>query len=484
MVPASGPPPRTCALCRSSAPPYRCPACLRRLCSLGCSKTHKERFNCTGQRDRTAPKPLAEMGDADMLSDYALLDDAARLADNAVRIGREWDDTGGRDGRDVGLSALRPTLGILTSEDADGKTSNAQRNSALLQRTARARGIELLLMPPGMKRSKDNRSTVVFAAPTDEAARELARKRKERRKEKKKERLERKMASDVIATSSVSEVHSDVLREGADPTLPQEVAVSDVEQPHETEGADLAQQENLDRAPDEVEKANNSTVASGGKQPKPDPRSIHWTVELLSLSLSSSGNTWADLSKNPPALLHSIHETTPIATFLPPNSQYYFASPLNSMNSMKLWKLDPSWTLGRCLVGRTIAEFPTIWAVSAETINNTDDLLLGIEGLQLVVISVEDQPDIEFALVGSQPGNQSGGKRRREDSEDVAPLGYPGSAPKVENAAFNIHANGSRPFNGRDGHTARTGDRGRAASHRGFRGLGGRGRGRGGRGNV
>ncbi|PXF42049.1 Box C/D snoRNA protein 1 [Gracilariopsis chorda] len=64
---------------------YRCPACARCSCSLSCVKSHKANYNCTGIRDKTAPVPKRNYDEHNLISDYALLEEAKRQKENAKR---------------------------------------------------------------------------------------------------------------------------------------------------------------------------------------------------------------------------------------------------------------------------------------------------------------------------------------------------------------------------------------------------------------
>ncbi|KAI0563742.1 hypothetical protein FGB62_34g013 [Gracilaria domingensis] len=64
---------------------YRCPACLRCSCSLACVKDHKQHYNCSGVRDKTAPVPKRDYDEHNLVSDYSLLEDAKRKKDEASR---------------------------------------------------------------------------------------------------------------------------------------------------------------------------------------------------------------------------------------------------------------------------------------------------------------------------------------------------------------------------------------------------------------
>lgn len=74
-----------CEMCHKNPPKYKCPKCFLKTCSLPCVKGHKELNNCDGVRCKTAYVPLSAYNENIMLSDYRLLEEIARCADNNER---------------------------------------------------------------------------------------------------------------------------------------------------------------------------------------------------------------------------------------------------------------------------------------------------------------------------------------------------------------------------------------------------------------
>lgn len=122
----------SCVVC-GAAVKYRCPACGARSCSAPCVTRHKADANCTGKRPVAPYKPLLELGDDDLASDYHFLEDLLRVVGAA-----------GRGSAKVG-----------------GSSANARDHSPArkkLRQQAEARGVRLKLLPAGMERMRDNTS--------------------------------------------------------------------------------------------------------------------------------------------------------------------------------------------------------------------------------------------------------------------------------------------------------------------------------------
>jgi len=120
-----------CASCSGEAK-YRCPACDTPSCSLACVKQHKAAMACTGKRDLTAFRDIREFDDKTLISDYRFLEDAQRSVEGAGRA-----------------AAATPSSGA-------GSSATPVRRK--LCTAATERGVELDLMPVGMKRQRENTS--------------------------------------------------------------------------------------------------------------------------------------------------------------------------------------------------------------------------------------------------------------------------------------------------------------------------------------
>ncbi|KEP55474.1 zf-HIT domain protein [Rhizoctonia solani 123E] len=105
-----GPGPSTisqCALC-SQTSKYTCPRCDIKTCSLACSKSHKSKDNCSGERDRSKYVRMNEYGWGTLADDYSYLEDLGR---NVVTWGRDLSKAKGKaKWKSPKLEALRVQL--------------------------------------------------------------------------------------------------------------------------------------------------------------------------------------------------------------------------------------------------------------------------------------------------------------------------------------------------------------------------------------
>ncbi|XP_036448272.1 FK506-binding protein 5 [Colossoma macropomum] len=74
-----------CDVCEAEDAKYRCPNCLKFSCSLSCVKQHKHESGCSGVRDKTAFVRLSQFSEINLLNDYRLLEETARVADKPNR---------------------------------------------------------------------------------------------------------------------------------------------------------------------------------------------------------------------------------------------------------------------------------------------------------------------------------------------------------------------------------------------------------------
>ncbi|GFH44138.1 hypothetical protein CTEN210_00612 [Chaetoceros tenuissimus] len=181
-----------CQICKEQMSIYRCPACFTRTCSLNCCLKHKEDANCSGKRDRTAFVPMNKFSDSTLASDFHFLEDVLTKSEKGKRLIQdmgaahggpknggqkrkrneqisEQKDTSDNDtSRDIHpLSKLLKVNPNDTTIDSNGtnkvsmmsSTIQHSKNKQRLVDMAKDRNIQLLLMPPGMQRHKNNKST-------------------------------------------------------------------------------------------------------------------------------------------------------------------------------------------------------------------------------------------------------------------------------------------------------------------------------------
>ncbi|SJL02270.1 uncharacterized protein ARMOST_05596 [Armillaria ostoyae] len=107
---------KICPVCNAKPTKYTCPGCETPTCSLPCSKAHKERTRCTGQRNKVKYIPMNRYGWGEMMSDYTYLEDVGRKTGEWSKDGSGyggWKGKGkSRGGKREALQIHLETLGI------------------------------------------------------------------------------------------------------------------------------------------------------------------------------------------------------------------------------------------------------------------------------------------------------------------------------------------------------------------------------------
>ncbi|KAJ2801963.1 Box C/D snoRNA accumulation [Coemansia guatemalensis] len=143
-----------CEQCDKVSAKYKCPGCMVRTCSLTCSKAHKAKTGCSGQRDRIG---FVKRGDYDantMMSDYGLLQDFTR--DHSLLL-REAEKQG-IDIKECKGKACQARSGNSNKANGPSGTSlnRAQRN--VIARAKEERQVVIRYMSPGIKRHEQNKT--------------------------------------------------------------------------------------------------------------------------------------------------------------------------------------------------------------------------------------------------------------------------------------------------------------------------------------
>ena len=132
--------PSPCALC-SSPSRYTCPRCSLRTCSAPCSRSHKLKFTCSGERDPAKFINLRDVGPRIWAEDYRWLEEGRRKV-------AAWGE---------GL----PPSSDGRREGQDGKRGQGGQGVRMegLRAELRRRGCLVDFMPFGMRRKQLNQST-------------------------------------------------------------------------------------------------------------------------------------------------------------------------------------------------------------------------------------------------------------------------------------------------------------------------------------
>ncbi|KAF1730003.1 putative box C/D snoRNA protein [Beauveria bassiana] len=156
-----------CAICHIEVPKYKCPRCGLRSCSLACTKKHKAWSECSGARDPTTYLPPSRLRTpAGVDHDYNFLHGIERSLERAERVLVD-------ERRLVQVEELRP----VTVQEVRWKTGRDGRKRRVLVtrllREARTRqferslaqrlrklNVEVICVPTGMTRQKENNTTL------------------------------------------------------------------------------------------------------------------------------------------------------------------------------------------------------------------------------------------------------------------------------------------------------------------------------------
>ena len=142
--------PTICSVCSLPAK-YTCPRCSTRTCSLDCSKTHKVKSSCSGERDPTKYVSLSKVGQGAWADDYRWLEEGRRKV-------AEWGNALPRDlMRDVVSHERGRGRGGMRGRGGKRRGGRDQ-GRFMLERELAKTGIHVTFMPEGMERKKKNQS--------------------------------------------------------------------------------------------------------------------------------------------------------------------------------------------------------------------------------------------------------------------------------------------------------------------------------------
>jgi HIT zinc finger len=146
-----------CAFCKLKYAIYTCPRCAFKSCSLVCSNGHKEVWNCSQVRDKTAYVPMNQYGLGTLANDYVYLEEVGR---KVIERGRDIGQNGYMDAS-TGSNPRGHARGRGRGGRGRGGISRqAGRNHRreILRDRLEEEDIEMLLLPEGMERRKLNQS--------------------------------------------------------------------------------------------------------------------------------------------------------------------------------------------------------------------------------------------------------------------------------------------------------------------------------------
>ncbi|KAG1755941.1 hypothetical protein EDB19DRAFT_442970 [Suillus lakei] len=156
---ASGSSTRLCAICSAPAR-YTCPGCSIPSCSLTCSRTHKSKTGCIGERNKAAYVQMNAYGWGTMMRDYCFLEEVGRKVSGwGAEIAREGYATNAKVKDTRGRGGARGAGGRGRGGRGTSRGGGSSKRD-LLKAHLDNLDIEMDVLPVGMQRRKVNQSTL------------------------------------------------------------------------------------------------------------------------------------------------------------------------------------------------------------------------------------------------------------------------------------------------------------------------------------
>ncbi|KAJ4354415.1 Box C/D snoRNA accumulation [Didymosphaeria variabile] len=348
-----------CSICNTVQFKYRCPGCSARTCSLPCYKRHQQWAQCDGKRDPTKFVKKSQLATpAGIDHDYNFLTGIERGLEKAEK---QLED---------------PGLGSNPDprRDAKGRQPTDQHFAGA--------GVTVIRAPKGLSRQKDNKTH------------------------------KNKQKNIVWTVEWIYEETSRILTQSssagtilqAQPFKPEnKKRKRGVEQSASASTTQPIKQDDL--SPIKLEEAA-STVEQGNAQPEPSATGGPKPERLDPGAITGDGTARdATTTKEDEVTVASDNHRSlrfdgPESEPLPPKYAFYLLRPRTSSNRHVLIRLEPTATLGECLRGRTVLEFPTIYVFPESTYPPQDKFMLEAEYLQQ---EGEEQKELEDLLKHVSP---------------------------------------------------------------------------------
>ena len=154
------PPPTGCSQCTEVDAKYTCPRCAFKTCSLGCSRQHKEKTGCNGERNKAAYVPMKEYGWGTLMDDYTFLESVGRQTEEwgrqIVQSGMLTNQRGHAPARGRGRGRGR---GGVVAAAFRSNASRGDKKRGYFKAMLAVRDVDVELLPSGMARRKLNQSS-------------------------------------------------------------------------------------------------------------------------------------------------------------------------------------------------------------------------------------------------------------------------------------------------------------------------------------
>ncbi|KAJ5098254.1 Zinc finger HIT-type [Penicillium argentinense] len=349
-----------CSICHVNPPKYRCPRCATRTCSLPCTRRHKLWSQCSGVRDPAAYLKRSELANPSAFDrDFNFISGIERTLERAERdVENRGIDMSQAIAEEENEDTPQPAAGQKRKHPGQGLV----KGEAGFLRGAEAGGVRVVRAPRGMSRNKSNGSrwhpkhkclnwSVEWISPTGE-----------------------KVVRNSLETTVLSEAYNRAF------PLPKEDRPSLNTTKEEIEG----QQDPAKESQPEEPTAEAATSEPAKEQPEQPP-----AAEIIEAPTEEKTE-------------EKTEQKAPELPIVPHRDLYFYVHrPRTATKKPVLAPLPPSATLRSVLRGRTVLEFPTIYALpdpSATLLTEDSRFILEEEYLRTASAEELDDKSAESEL--------------------------------------------------------------------------------------
>ncbi|KAL4935095.1 hypothetical protein BDV06DRAFT_234700 [Aspergillus oleicola] len=389
-----------CAICHLNPPKYRCPRCSLRSCSLACTKKHKTWSQCSGVRDPGAYVRRAELATESAFDrDFNFITGIERGIERA-----------GRDVENRGVDFSRGVVGLDRegSEGGEGIGGKRKRGNqdigfgqglakgeAGFLRRAQEAGVSVIKAPRGMSRAKMNGSrwlakqkclqwTVEFV--TDD---------------------------EMPSTKRANCAEAMTIAECYDRAFPFN------KEERELRDQKRSQDKDQSASTKETEAETNEHAHEATQsEPRPEPESN--TAQSTTTDKTAQADSTQTREQAPPVSDTDQASSPPISHR---NMSFYIHRPRTATKQPVLFPISPNTPLKSALAGRTVLEFPTIYALRVPLTDSSSSSEEGAQSGRKYVLESEylrmHQGDTLDTAAEADADDDSPGDQDTGDTPDV-----------------------------------------------------------------
>ncbi|KAF1944484.1 HIT finger domain-containing protein [Clathrospora elynae] len=326
-----------CSICNATKSKYRCPGCAARTCSLPCYKRHQQWAQCSGQRDPTKfVKKSQLVTPAGIDHDFNFLSGIERNLEKAERVAG--------------------ATGAGAAPDPKPKNQQAGINYSRLE----AAGVSVIRAPQGLSRQKENKS---HSSSTKKAKRNILWTVEWFDETKK------RVLTETSSTAQIKDAQPFVQRTPVDRYKRRKLNAEAYAKMQSYNQDVTSTPEHQVQPLQRLEIDTQLNVDNAQSEPVPSGR-------------GTAPQEQEEQATKGPADIEDAHPPEPRIDGLNPEpvgdeqSLYFLLRPRTSSSRQVLIPLDGSQTLGESLYGRTVLEFPTIYAFPSSMAQLPDEFML------------------------------------------------------------------------------------------------------------